>query len=239
MASIVKEVVIDADPTRCWEAIRDFSALSERLVPGFVTQVEMVGPREREITFFTGVVAREYIVGADDERMRLAYTVTESPMGSSHHSASVQVIRGRFPLQSRVDHRRAPRRTRRTIRANDGRGHPGHQEHSRSDSLTTWCAWVGPHQQCPIGTGEAATISIATCLPRDCRRMGGKCRGIVDAAVMVTRLVAQPSHDLQARGIDKRLANLPQIIQECFDHLASPGVRRTTELRVHKVRRDR
>jgi len=92
MASVAKDAVIDATPAHWWEAIRDFSALSERLVPGFVTRAEMVGPREREVTFFNGAVAREYMVGADDERMRLAYTIVDSPMDSSHHNASVQVI---------------------------------------------------------------------------------------------------------------------------------------------------
>ncbi len=92
MASIVKEVVIEAGAAKCWEAVRDFAALTERLVPGFVTRVEMVKPRERVVTFATGAVAREFLVGMDDERMRLAYTVTESPMGSSHHNASVQVV---------------------------------------------------------------------------------------------------------------------------------------------------
>ena len=92
MASIVKEATIEADATRCWDAVRDFQAVCERLVPGFVTHAEMTGPRERRVTFFTGAIAREYLVGVDDERMRLAYTVTEGPIGSSHHNASVQVI---------------------------------------------------------------------------------------------------------------------------------------------------
>ena len=40
----------------------------------------------------TGAVASEYLVGRDDATMRLAYTVTDSPMGSSHQNASVQII---------------------------------------------------------------------------------------------------------------------------------------------------
>lgn len=92
MASIVKEVVIEAPPTRCWEAVRDFAALSERLAPGFVTGLEMVGPRERKITFVTGAVAHEYLIGTDDERMRLAYTVTKSALDASHHNSSVRVV---------------------------------------------------------------------------------------------------------------------------------------------------
>jgi hypothetical protein len=31
MASVIREAVIDAPPSHCWEALRDFSALHERL----------------------------------------------------------------------------------------------------------------------------------------------------------------------------------------------------------------
>ncbi len=91
MASIVREVGVEAGAAPCWDAVRDFSALHQRLAPGFITDVQMVSPREREITFFSGAVAREYLVGVDDDRRRLAYTVVESPMGSTHHNASVEV----------------------------------------------------------------------------------------------------------------------------------------------------
>ena len=91
MASIVKEVGVDAGAAPCWDAVRDFAALHQRLAPGFITDVQMVSSREREITFFSGAVAREYLVGIDDDRRRLAYTVVESPMGSTHHNASVEV----------------------------------------------------------------------------------------------------------------------------------------------------
>ena len=91
MASIVREVVVEGGAAGCWDAVRDFASLHERLAPGFITDVQMVSPREREITFFSGAVAKEYLLGIDDDRRRLAYTVVESPMGSTHHNASVEV----------------------------------------------------------------------------------------------------------------------------------------------------
>ena len=91
MASIVREVAVEAGAAECWDAVRDFAALHERLAPGFITDVQMLSPREREITFFSGAVAKEYLLGIDDDRRRLAYTVVESPMGSTHHNASVEV----------------------------------------------------------------------------------------------------------------------------------------------------
>jgi hypothetical protein len=92
MASIVREVVIDAPASACWDALSAFGAVHERLAKGFVTDAKLVGNGEREVTFFTGAVAREKQVGVDDESMRLAYTVIDSPLGSSHHNASAQIV---------------------------------------------------------------------------------------------------------------------------------------------------
>jgi hypothetical protein len=61
MASVLKEVTVDARAPRCWAALRDFGALHERLAKGFVTNVRMVGEREREVTFANGAVARELL----------------------------------------------------------------------------------------------------------------------------------------------------------------------------------
>jgi hypothetical protein len=92
MASIIREAIIEAPATGCWEAVRDFGALHERLARGFVTRVAMASDRDREVTFFTGAVALERLVSIDDQRMRLAYCVLESPLRAEHFNASVQVV---------------------------------------------------------------------------------------------------------------------------------------------------
>ena len=92
MASIVREVVVDAPAAACWDALRDSGAVHERLAKGFVTDAKLVGDGEREVTFFTGAVAREKQIGVDDESMRLAYTVVGNPPGSWHHNASAQIV---------------------------------------------------------------------------------------------------------------------------------------------------
>lgn len=92
MASIHKEVIIDAPAAQCWAALRDFGALHERLAKGFVTNATMLGEREREVTFASGAVVREVLVGVDDTSTRLAYTVVDGPLGSSHHNASAQIV---------------------------------------------------------------------------------------------------------------------------------------------------
>lgn len=91
MASICKEILIDAPPEQVWDALRDFGALHKRLVPGFVVAAEMHGD-VRVITFFNGAVAQERLVGTDDDTRRLAYTVIDGPLGATHHNASAQVV---------------------------------------------------------------------------------------------------------------------------------------------------
>jgi carbon monoxide dehydrogenase subunit G len=91
MASIYKEIRIEAPAEDVWDAVRDFGALHERLVPGFVVAAELQGD-VRTITFFNGSVAGERLVGIDDDARRLAYSVVDGALGSTHHNASVQVF---------------------------------------------------------------------------------------------------------------------------------------------------
>jgi hypothetical protein len=58
MASIVREAVIDAPAPQCWEAVRAFDALHERLAHGFVTETTMVGERDLPITMRSGSPGR-------------------------------------------------------------------------------------------------------------------------------------------------------------------------------------
>jgi carbon monoxide dehydrogenase subunit G len=90
MASIRKEVLIDARPEAVWDAIRDVGALHERLVPGFVVDTRLE-EGARVVTFGNGMVARELIVDVDDAARRLVWAVVGSPR-LTHHNASVQVF---------------------------------------------------------------------------------------------------------------------------------------------------
>jgi uncharacterized protein YndB with AHSA1/START domain len=89
MASIRREVVIDAPSTAVWDAIRDLGALHTRLVPGFVVDTRLDG-EERVVTFGNGAVARERIVSVDDGSHRLVWTVVGGRF--SHHNGAVQVF---------------------------------------------------------------------------------------------------------------------------------------------------
>jgi carbon monoxide dehydrogenase subunit G len=91
MASIHKEITIDARPEEVWDALRDFGAVHERLVPGFVTDARLDG-EDRVVTFFNGAVARELFVACDEDARRLVWAVVDGPLGLTHHNASAQVL---------------------------------------------------------------------------------------------------------------------------------------------------
>ncbi|MDA9432779.1 SRPBCC family protein [Bradyrhizobium sp. CCBAU 51627] len=89
MASIHNDVSLPAPARDVWDAVRDFGALPQRLVPGFVTTCELDGDA-RIVTFANGSVAREVLVDCDDARQRLVYAISNDRL--KHYSASVQVI---------------------------------------------------------------------------------------------------------------------------------------------------
>src|ERR1700749_4393738 len=89
MASIHKDIPIDAPAHEVWDAVRDFGALHTRLVPGFVLDTKLDGD-VRIVTFANGTVAREQLVGSDDARQRPAYTIARVRV--KKHSASVQIV---------------------------------------------------------------------------------------------------------------------------------------------------
>jgi carbon monoxide dehydrogenase subunit G len=89
VASIHREVLIDAKPDAAWDALRDIGALHRRLAPGFVTDVQLADGA-RVVTFGNGLVAREIIVDLDDKARRLAWSVVGGQM--THHNASAQVF---------------------------------------------------------------------------------------------------------------------------------------------------
>ena len=89
MASIRKEVLLDASADAVWAAVRDVGALHTRLVPGFVVDCRLEGDA-RIVTFANGLVARELIVDLNDADRRLVWTAVGGRL--THHNASVQVV---------------------------------------------------------------------------------------------------------------------------------------------------
>lgn len=89
MATVHKEVIINAPAERVWAAIADVGALHTRLVPGFVIDTVLEG-EVRTVTFGAGMTARETIISIDHAERRFAYSVASPRI--TQHSASNQVF---------------------------------------------------------------------------------------------------------------------------------------------------
>jgi len=89
MASIRREVQVNAPPEKIWDAVRDVGAVHRRLAPGFVVDTKME-EGARVVSFANGMTARELIVDVDDAARRLVWSVVGSPR-LTHHNASLQV----------------------------------------------------------------------------------------------------------------------------------------------------
>jgi hypothetical protein len=89
MASIYKDISLDARPADVWSAVRDYGAVHQRVAPGFVTDCKLDGD-SRIVSFANGNTAQELLVTVDDARMRLVYAVVSPRV--KQHSASIQVF---------------------------------------------------------------------------------------------------------------------------------------------------
>ena len=89
MASIRKDLIINASAEHVWAAVRDIGAIHTRLAQQFVIDTKLEGD-SRLVTFANGEVVRERIVDIDDRACRLAYAVIE--WRTTHHNASFQVV---------------------------------------------------------------------------------------------------------------------------------------------------
>jgi carbon monoxide dehydrogenase subunit G len=87
MATIRKEIRIEAAPDDVWAALADVGAVHTRLARGFVVDTRLEDGA-RVVTFANGLVARELIVTVDAEARRLVWAVVGGRM--THHNASLQ-----------------------------------------------------------------------------------------------------------------------------------------------------
>jgi carbon monoxide dehydrogenase subunit G len=89
MATIHKEVEIQASPEQVWDALRDVGALHSRLAAGFVVDTKMEGSA-RVVTFANGMVAREDIVAVDEAARRVAWAIIGQQF--HHFNGAAQVF---------------------------------------------------------------------------------------------------------------------------------------------------
>ena len=88
MASLHRDIPINATPDRVWAVVRDFGAV-QKLAPGFVVDAKLDGDA-RVVTFANGNVAREMLVDCDEARRRLVYAISNERV--KHYNASVEVV---------------------------------------------------------------------------------------------------------------------------------------------------
>lgn len=89
MASIRREILLDADADKVWDALRDFGAVHERVAPGFVVATQLDGDA-RVVTFGNGTSVRERLIDSDDAARRLVYGVVDGRF--VHDNTAVQVF---------------------------------------------------------------------------------------------------------------------------------------------------
>jgi hypothetical protein len=92
MASIHKDILINAAPDAVWDAVRDIGRIHDRLCPGFVVDTQLVEdgePLARMVTFGNGMVVKEVIVDSDDARRRLVWTAQSERL--THHNGVMTI----------------------------------------------------------------------------------------------------------------------------------------------------
>jgi Polyketide cyclase / dehydrase and lipid transport len=88
VASIVKQVTLAADLDTAWKAVADVGAVNKLIT--FLGEVTFDG--ERRQCSFGDAVLDELIVDVDHDVHRVAYTITNSPFGFTHHHSVMQVL---------------------------------------------------------------------------------------------------------------------------------------------------
>jgi uncharacterized protein YndB with AHSA1/START domain len=89
MATIHKEVELNASPDKVWAALRDVGGLHTRLAAGFVADTRMEG-NARIVTFANGMVAREEIIAVDDAARRVAWAIVGQQF--YHYNGAAQLF---------------------------------------------------------------------------------------------------------------------------------------------------
>ena len=88
MATIRREISVDASPATTWAAVRDVGN-AHQLFAGVLTDCQLEDGA-RTVTFANGMVVRELIVAIDDEARRLVWSARGERF--VHHNASLEVL---------------------------------------------------------------------------------------------------------------------------------------------------
>lgn len=89
MASIVREIVIDASPEDVWAAVGDFAGGPPRMSGGLL-DCRLDEPGVRAVTFADGTTARERFISRDEQARRIVYGWVADDV--AHDNTSMQVL---------------------------------------------------------------------------------------------------------------------------------------------------
>ena len=90
MASVVREIVIDAPPARVWAVVGDFAGGPVQMSPGTLLACRLDGPDVRALTFANGDVVRERLIARDESTRRIVYGWLADEV--VHDNTSMQVL---------------------------------------------------------------------------------------------------------------------------------------------------
>ncbi len=89
MTTVMRELEMNCVASKAWDAIADVGALHVRVAPGLVRNTAYdPDTKIRIVTFESGIVLEERIVGHDAAAMRIAWTATSADW--AHHNAGLQ-----------------------------------------------------------------------------------------------------------------------------------------------------
>ncbi len=89
MATIVVERDLSCSAEQAWELLADVGSV-HKAFPGIVRDSQLSDDGVRTVTFDSGAVVTEIIVGVDEARRRVAYSIQGGRF--SVHGASMQIV---------------------------------------------------------------------------------------------------------------------------------------------------
>lgn len=90
MASVIREIIIDAAPAEVWEAVNDFANGPLKMAPGVFVDCRMDEPDIRTLVFADGTVARERLIARDEQARRIVWGWVGDEV--AHDNTSMQVF---------------------------------------------------------------------------------------------------------------------------------------------------
>lgn len=90
MASVIREVVLDAPIEAVWNLIGDFANGPQRFAPGMLLDCRVEEGNVRAMTFGDGSIARERLISRDEDARRIVWGWVDDKV--QHDNTSMQVF---------------------------------------------------------------------------------------------------------------------------------------------------